>query len=205
MIVVFTLGEADTICRLRGCDNDFLHAQLAGCFDDVVSAHDIHTEAFVVGYEHVTCICRKVDDSVRGPRVLGKAYSPMSKSEVSAFMACPLSERSVFSVYIDPPVGRLALGKSMRSMLSTLWPFDNRYGRTCRPALPEPPVKAMRLPESDAILTSLCICYAKDGLRETFRTIRSSCPTWGNALRMQLVVMTSIDLRPCRNSRAHTT
>jgi hypothetical protein len=36
----------------------------------------------------------------------------MSKSEVSAFMTCPLSKRSVFSLYIDPPVGRLALGKS---------------------------------------------------------------------------------------------
>jgi hypothetical protein len=56
VIVVFTLGEADTTCRLRRCDNDFLYAQFAGCFDDVVSAHDIRTEVFVVGDEHVACI-----------------------------------------------------------------------------------------------------------------------------------------------------
>jgi hypothetical protein len=140
--------------RPRGCDNDFLHAQLTGYFDDVVSAHDIRTEAFVVRDEHVACIGCKVDD--------------MSKSEVSAFMVSPLSEGSVFNVYIDPSVGRLALGKSMRSRLSTLWPFDNGYGRTCRPALLEQPVKAIRLPKLDPILTNLCVCCAKDGLRETF-------------------------------------
>jgi hypothetical protein len=34
----------------------------------------------------------------------------MSKSEVNAFMVYPLSKRSVFIVYMDPPI-RLALGK----------------------------------------------------------------------------------------------
>src|SRR5271170_290432 len=125
--------------------------------------------------------------SLSGTGCLGRAYSPMSKSEVSAFMACPLSERSVFSVYIDLSVGRLALGKSMRSRLSTLRPFDNRYGSTCRPALPEPRVKAIRLPELDAILTNLCICCAKDGLRETFLNIWELLSKAEKALRMQLL------------------
>ena len=48
-VVDVALAEADFVCGFAACDDDFLDAEFAGGFDDVVCALDVAGVAFVVG------------------------------------------------------------------------------------------------------------------------------------------------------------
>lgn len=73
VILIIALSETDAIGRLRRCDDDFLNAQFASCFDDVVGAHNIAAETFVVRHDHVSGIRGEMDHSVWRTGVLGQA------------------------------------------------------------------------------------------------------------------------------------
>lgn len=78
MIVGITLREADAVRRFGACDDDFLDAEFASCFDDVVGAEDVAAEAFAVWDEQVPRVGCEVDycvgfldaDASGGARIL---------------------------------------------------------------------------------------------------------------------------------------
>lgn len=64
MVVDIALREAYTVRSFRACDDDFLDAQLASRFDDVVRAEHIAAEAFAVRDEQITSVRGEVDHGI---------------------------------------------------------------------------------------------------------------------------------------------
>lgn len=64
VVVGVALREADAVGSFGAGDDDFLDAEFAGGFDDVVGAEDVAAEAFAVRDEHVARVGGEVDDGI---------------------------------------------------------------------------------------------------------------------------------------------
>lgn len=85
----------------------------------------------------------------------------MLKWDVKALKTWPGCVRSVLRVYMSAA----GSGNGARSTLRILWPCARRYGKTCRPALPLPPVKMMRFPPGFVGTVLSCIVAGGLGLQ----------------------------------------